>query len=151
MSLWALVMLLGGALSIAEVAVLIKKFPPVDPLVENGLGMAIGGAALLVLSLAVGEPRVLPVTTAGQAALFYQVLFGSIGMFLLYLIVLHRWSASATSYIMLLLPLVAVALGALVLGEQVTGVFLAGGALVIAGVYIGAFATRERSVPSGNR
>ena len=55
------------------------------------------------------------------------------------LFVLHRWSASATSYTFLILPLVTIVLGAVLLGERVTPAFLLGGAVVLVGVYVGAF------------
>jgi drug/metabolite transporter (DMT)-like permease len=62
---------------------------------------------------------------------------GSIGVFVLVLYVLARWTASATSYAFLLFPFVAIALGALLLGEPVQPSFLAGGGVVLAGVYLG--------------
>ena len=63
---------------------------------------------------------------------------GSIGVFMLALYVLARWTASATSYAFLLFPLVAIALGAVLLGEPVQPSFLLGGAVVLVGVYVGA-------------
>ena len=40
---------------------------------------------------------------------------------------------------MLIMPLVTIVLGVVILGEPVSLSFLAGGALVLAGVYVGAF------------
>jgi drug/metabolite transporter (DMT)-like permease len=57
---------------------------------------------------------------------------------MLALYLLARWTASATSYAFLLFPLVAIALGALLFAEPVQPSFLLGGAVVVAGVYIGA-------------
>jgi drug/metabolite transporter (DMT)-like permease len=74
-----------------------------------------------------------------QWSLLYLVTLGSIGLFVLYLVVLRRWTATAASYILLISPLVAILLGALILGEPVGPEFLAGGALVLTGVYVGAF------------
>lgn len=54
------------------------------------------------------------------------------------LIGLHRWTVSATSYTFLLIPLVTVVAGA-ILGERISPAFVAGGALVLAGTYVGAF------------
>ena len=62
---------------------------------------------------------------------------GSIAVFVLVLYVLARWTASATSYAFLLFPLVAIVFGALLLGEPIRTSFLLGGAIVLAGVYIG--------------
>jgi drug/metabolite transporter (DMT)-like permease len=59
-------------------------------------------------------------------------------VFVLVLYVLARWTASATSYAFLLFPLVAIVAGGVLLHEPVQPSFLAGGAIVLAGVYIGA-------------
>jgi drug/metabolite transporter (DMT)-like permease len=65
---------------------------------------------------------------------------GSVIVFTLYLYVIVRWTASATSYSMLLMPLVAVVVASFRFGEPITLAVLAGGALVLVGVYFGAFA-----------
>jgi drug/metabolite transporter (DMT)-like permease len=132
--------LIAGALAMAEVPIVVKKFPRVHPVVENAIGMAAGGGLLLVLSLMAAEPRVLPTTPGVQISLIYLVLLGSIGLFLLFLFVLRRWTASATSYVMLLAPFSAVVLGWLFLGEAPSSLLLVGGAIAIFGVYIGAVA-----------
>ena len=141
-SLGALVALFGGAVSMAEVNIVIKKFPRVHPVVENALGMAVGGGLLLLLSLVRAEPWVVPAELATQVSLAYLILLGSVGMFILYLIVLGRWTASAASYVLLIAPLVAVGLGAAILGERISWTFVVGGLLVLGGVYVGALHPR---------
>ena len=106
---------------------------------------------MLVLSLIVGEPWVLPREPATQLSLLYLILLGSIGMFVLYLFVLGRWTATGTSYSWLLAPPVTVILGVVILGEPVTPWFVVGGALVLAGVYVGAFTPAARPAARGNR
>jgi drug/metabolite transporter (DMT)-like permease len=150
-SLSALLALLGASLSMAEVNIVVKKFPRVHPVVESGLGMAVGGAMLLAVSLALGEPRVIPVQAATQLSLLYLIVFGSIGVFVLYLLVLSRWTATGASYVLLIAPLVTIALGVMILGEAVSAVFVVGGALVLAGVYVGAFHATASPAPRGNR
>ena len=54
------------------------------------------------------------------------------------LVVVQRWTASSTSYIFVLMPVVAVALGALVADERITATTILGGGIVCAGVYMGA-------------
>lgn len=147
----ALLALLGGALSMAEVGIVIKKYPRVHPVVENALGMAIGGALLLILSLIFAEPWVVPSEPATQLSLLYLIVFGSIAVFVLYLVVLGRWTATGASYVMLIMPLVTIVLGVVILGEPVSLSFLAGGALVLAGVYVGAFHPWERQALSDGR
>ena len=58
------------------------------------------------------------------------------------LVVVQRWTASSTSYIFVLMPVVAVALGALVADERITATTIVGGGIVCAGVYLGALARR---------
>jgi drug/metabolite transporter (DMT)-like permease len=136
----SLAALIGGALCAAEVGIVVKRFPRVHPVVQNGVGMAAGGALLFALSVVVGEPWVWPATPPVQISFVYLVLLGSIGLFVLYLFVLGRWTASATSYVLLLAPLAAAVLGWLVLGETVSAALVIGGVLAIAGVYVGAIA-----------
>jgi drug/metabolite transporter (DMT)-like permease len=67
---------------------------------------------------------------------------GSVVLFSLYVFALQRWTASAVSYTTLLMPIVAIALAALVFGDPITPPFVLGAALILAGVYIGAFLRR---------
>jgi drug/metabolite transporter (DMT)-like permease len=73
-------------------------------------------------------------------AIGYVSVIGSVGVFTLFVYVIARWSASASSYVMLLIPLVTVSLGALLDREAITGAYLVGGPMVLAGVYVGVFA-----------
>jgi O-acetylserine/cysteine efflux transporter len=102
----------------------------------------------LALSLALGEPRIVPGDPLVQGSLLYLVLFGSIGLFLLYLFVLSRWTASATSYVLLLAPLATVVLEWAIMGETPSLMLLVGGALVVAGVYVGAIAGPRAKPPA---
>ncbi|HUF85283.1 MAG TPA: DMT family transporter, partial [Acidimicrobiia bacterium] len=63
----------------------------------------------------------------------------SVALFALYLFALARWTASAMSYVTLLFPMATVVLAVLLLGEEVTPALLFGGAVVLGGVYVGAF------------
>lgn len=96
--------------------------------------MAVGAAALLAVSALSGERWTMPREQATVIAFGYLVL-SSVVMFALVLLVIRRWTASASSDVFVLMPLVALAMGALVGGEPVT-VATALGALV--GVYLGA-------------
>jgi drug/metabolite transporter (DMT)-like permease len=71
------------------------------------------------------------------------VLIGSVVVFVLYLRVVERWTASATSYVWPLLPLVAVPFSAAMTGEPISPQLVLGGAVVVLGVYLGAFAPRS--------
>ena len=134
----SLLAMLGNALVAAEAGVIAKGLPRMHPIATNAVGMLVGGALLLVLSAAVGEQHALPEASQTWAALIYLSIVGSIGLFGLFLAMLRRWTASASSYALVAMPLVAIALGAILRGEAITPIFLAGGALVAAGVWIGA-------------
>lgn len=134
----ALGLLLVAAACQAESVVIVKRLPPGDPVAANALGMLLGGTLLIAVSAISGEPFVVPAQPDTWLAMAYLVGPGSIGVFVLALYVLARWSASATSYAFLLFPLVAIVTGAVLLGEPIQPSFLVGGTVVLAGVYVGA-------------
>jgi drug/metabolite transporter (DMT)-like permease len=139
----ALAALLAAAVCIAEVGVAVKWFPYVEPAVLNAVGMTIGTVMLFALALLFGERLRLPAMPATWVTLGYLAV-GSVVLFMLVLYVLNRWTASATSYSFLVLPLVTIALAAVLRGEPIRAGFLAGGALVLVGVYVGAFGSSGR-------
>ena len=136
--LLALALLLGAAACQAESTIVVKRFPPGDPVVANAIGMLVGAGMLAAVAIVTGEAIVIPTRPETWVSMAYLVGPGSIAVFLLVLYVLARWTASATSYAFLLFPLVAITLGAVLLGEQVQASFLAGGAIVLLCVYVGA-------------
>jgi drug/metabolite transporter (DMT)-like permease len=142
----SLALLVAGAACQAEAGIVVKRFPPGDPVPANAIGMLIGAGMLAVVALLAGEAVVLPSRPETWASMAYLVGPGSVAVFILVLYVLARWTASATSYAFLLFPLVAIVLGAALLGEPVQPSFLAGGAIVLAGVYIGAVYRPKRAL-----
>ena len=130
--------LLCGAASMAASPIVVKTFPRVHAVCQNAVGMLVGSAMLLLASWALVEPHGLPVNGRTQLALAYLVILGSIGVFLLFMYLLRRMTASATNYIMLIAPLAAVFLGSLLLSETIGAVFLVGSGLVLCAVFIGA-------------
>lgn len=132
----ALALVLGAA-CIAEGTVVRKLFPRTDPVATNAIALTAGTPLLFLLSVVFGEAWILPRRTNTWVAFVYLVLIGSVVVFNLYLYVLERWTASATSYAFLLMPVATVILAALIAGETITVPFLIGGALVLVGVWIG--------------
>jgi drug/metabolite transporter (DMT)-like permease len=128
---------IGAAAGIAQSNVLIKRLPEVHPITTNAIAMLTGAALLVVVSLAVGERWVLPQQAVTWVAIGHLVLVGTVVVYALGLFVLTRWTASSASYLHILLPLVAVPLGAIFRQEPITPLFLLGAAVVIAGVYVG--------------
>jgi drug/metabolite transporter (DMT)-like permease len=143
-----LLAILLGAVAMAESNVIVKRFPRAHPVSNNAVAMATGAVMLLTLSLVFGERLSVPAEASTWLALGYLVMIGTVVLFTLFLFVISRWTASATSYSMLLMPLVAVVVAAVQLGEPITAAVVAGGALVLVGVYLGAFApTLARPFP----
>lgn len=135
----ALLLLILGPLAIAESGVIVKWIPRSDPFSTNAVAMLTGGGIHALLSLLAAEPWTVPTQTGSLVAIGYLVVFGSVVMFWLYVFALERWTASAVSYTTLLLPLVTIVLAAALFGERISASFLAGGAIILVGVYVGAF------------
>lgn len=136
--LLSLLALLAGAACIAEGSVVFKLFPPTHPTATNAIASTTGALILVLVSILAGEPWFLPTTQTTWAAFTYLALIGSVILFYLYLLVLSRWTASATSYAFLLFPVATIIIAAWLSHEVVTPRFLAGGFIVLAGVWIGA-------------
>lgn len=142
--LLSLLAMIGAAACIAESGIVIKKFPPSHPMATNAVAMLVGALLLISASLVAGENWALPLHPETWWALSYLVLVGSILVFALYLFVLKRWSATGASYQFVLIPLVAVVVGALLADESITIGILLGGLIVLTGVYVGALSHPRR-------
>jgi len=127
-----------GSMCWAEALVVVKAFPRVHPVSLNAVAMAVGGVAILVVSVLSGEKWSIPEAADTWLAQAYLVLPGSVGVFWLYVLVVRAWTASAASYQLVVVPLVTVPVSAWLHDETVTWSFAAGSVLVLAGVYVGA-------------
>ena len=136
------VVLVVGALCASESVIVSKRIGRQHPVVTNFVGMTAGGAALLAGAAVAGERFALPAEGETQLAVAYLVAT-TVGLFLLVLLVVQRWSASSTAYVFVLMPIVAVVLGSLIADEHITVTTIVGGAVVCAGVYLGALARRS--------
>ena len=130
--------IIAGAICLAEAGVIAKKFPRSHPIATNAIAMTIGAVILGSISLITGEPWVIPTQVDTWIAFGYLIVFVTIMVFLLYLYVLGRWTATGTSYGFVIIPLVTVVVASTLAGEQITLSFIAGGVLVLAGVLVGA-------------
>jgi drug/metabolite transporter (DMT)-like permease len=147
-SLPALVALLVAAVCAAQSVILGKRVSGNHPAVTNAIGMGAGALLLLAMSAALGEPWVLPRQPAVVFAVAYLVTVGSLGLFVLVLLVVRRWTASATSYLFVLFPVATMLLEAAILDEPITFQAVTGAVLVMAGVWFGALAPSARRSPA---
>ena len=136
-SLLPLVAIVMAVAVSAEGTVLYKSYPSGDPLVVNSLALSTGAGILILLSIFSRETWILlPASQATWIAYGYLVLAGSVLMFYSFLYVLDRWTASATSYSTLLIPVATIIVAAWLLDEQVTLRFLFGSVIVVIGVWL---------------
>ena len=135
---WGSFALLGLAALFASESVVVSKLAgPQHPVAMNFVGMSAGAVVLMIVAVTAGERLALPADGETRLAVGYLVA-ATVGLFLLVLVVVQRWTASATSYVFVLMPVIAVGLGALLLDEPITATTIVGGMIVCAGVYVGA-------------
>jgi len=139
----------GGALCWSLGAVLSQRlrFPP-DAILRAGMQMTCGGAMLALASVLRGEPAQIgwsSVSGRSLLALGYLIGVGSVVAFACYCWLLKHVRAEAVATHVFINPLVAVALGAWLAGEELRPVHLVSGVLILASVAVIVFARRSRS------
>lgn len=134
---WRSYALLGAAALCFSESVVVSKLARQHPVVMNFVGMTAGALVLLCAAVVAGERLALPRDGETQAAVVYLI-GATVALFLLTLLVVQRWTASVTAYAFVLMPVVAVVVGALLADERVAAPTVAGGAIIAAGVYVGA-------------
>jgi drug/metabolite transporter (DMT)-like permease len=122
-----------------------KRVAGQHPAVTNAIGLGTGTVILLVLSPLFGETWALPREPEVIVAVAYLATAGSIGLFVLLLMVIRRWTASATSYMFVLFPVTTMLLDALLLDEPITARGAVGAVIVMAGVWFGAVSPGARA------
>lgn len=136
--------IVAGVAALSEASVIYKSYQGSDPIVVNALALIIGAAILLPISLLAGEQWLLPSTTAFWLSFGYLVVGGTVILFSLFLYVLERWTATATSYSLLLSPIATIIIAAWLADEVITFRFLVGSLIVILGVWLGALAQPKK-------
>lgn len=104
------------------------------PVASAGYLHLFGGVGFAALSLALGEPRPAPSFVA-WGAFAYLVLAGSVAAFTSFVRTLRLLPTSVVMTYAYVNPVIAVVLGAVVLGETITTTNLGGMALILAGVW----------------
>jgi drug/metabolite transporter (DMT)-like permease len=141
---WESFALLGVAAVCASESVVVSKLAGRQhPVAMNFVGMSAGAVVLVAVAALSGERLALPADGETQFAVAYLVV-ATVALFLLVLVVVQRWAASAAAYIFVVMPVIAVGLGAVLADEAIAATTVVGGAIVCAGVYVGA--TRRRTL-----
>ena len=124
---------------------------PSQPLTAIAMEMIAGGVLLSIAGAAGGEfghVHLSTVSFASVAAFVYLVLVGALVGYVAYIWLLHHVSVTAASTYAFVNPVVAVALGAIVLGEQVTLVTVVAAALIIGAVVFLLVGQSRRAEPA---
>jgi drug/metabolite transporter (DMT)-like permease len=139
-SLLPVLVVLGGSLSWGTGSVLSGRLPvPARPLLGSAMEMLAGGLVLAALAAATGElSRLDPGHVSGGSwlALLYLIGPGSLLAMTCYVIALRSLPTATVSTYAYVNPVVAVALGWLLLGERLTPVTMLGGAVVLVSVVL---------------
>jgi drug/metabolite transporter (DMT)-like permease len=112
---------------------------PPDPLVSVGWQMLLGGTVVGVAGVVAGEPWRVDVSgfsTESIAAWLYLALIGSALAFTAYTWLLRNAPISRVATYAYVNPVVAIALGWLILDETVTGITIAGAAVIVLAVAV---------------
>jgi drug/metabolite transporter (DMT)-like permease len=112
---------------------------PSSMVLATGMELLAGGAALLVLSAVTGEFGSLHlshVSARSWIALGYLIVIGSIVAFSAYGIAIRTLPTATVATYAYVNPVIAVLLGALILGEQLTPAMIGGGVLVVGAVVL---------------
>lgn len=147
-----LVMMIGASISWSTGSFVSRRLRlPRDPLVASVYEMGAGGALLFLGALVFGELASLDPSAYSPSSLLawaYLVIFGSLIGFTAYAWLLRVAPISLVVTHQYVNPLVAIALGMLLLGERPSPLTLVGAFLIVSAVYV---TVRRESSSSGRR
>lgn len=133
---WGMVVTAIAAVGWATGSYLSSRIPlPRDAFVATTFEMLAGGLILLPIGIA-ERPDPAAISPASLAAFAYLVLVGSLVGFTAYVWLLHHAPLGTVSTYAYVNPVVAIALGVLFLGEDVTWRIALGAAIVVASVAV---------------
>jgi drug/metabolite transporter (DMT)-like permease len=139
---------LGSVISWAVGSFLTRYVPlPADPFVATAYEMGIGSVVLAATALLIGEPvpwELPGVPVEAWLGLGYMIVFGSVIAFSAYIWLLHNAPISLVATYAYVNPVIALALGALLAGEAMTGQILLTAATVFAAVVLVVTVERPR-------
>lgn len=126
--------------------VVLKRGPRQHPLGTNAVGSMVGFVVCGLASLIAREPHALPVDPRAIGPILYLAVAGSVVAYGLYTWLVNHWDLSRISFIAVVVPVVAVLLGALVRHERLAAAAISGSLLVIVGLSLGIVSDRRPAV-----
>jgi drug/metabolite transporter (DMT)-like permease len=143
--LWAMLLVVCSALMWATGAFLSRRLPlPRDSFAATALEMLAGGLVLLPIALATTHPHFAAFSARSIGGFFYLVTFGSLIGYTAFVWLLDNAPIQRVATYAYVNPVVAIALGALVLHESITWMIGLGAVIVLASV---AIVVRREAVP----
>lgn len=139
-----LVAILIASVTVAQGVILSKRVAANHPAMTNAVGLIAGVPLLFVISAIAGEAWILPTGTQATWSVLYLMTIGSVGLFVLILLVMRQWTASAAAYAFVLFPVVTMLLEAWLADVPLTLRGVTGALVVMGGVWFGAFSGQRR-------
>lgn len=115
-------------------SIFLKRAPQPSVFAANAVGAAAGAVICLAASVLLGEDRAFPTTLPAIWPVIYLTLAGSLGAYVIFTWLVGHWSVTNASYVGVVVPVIAVILGALVLQETRSPETYLGAAIVVAAV-----------------
>lgn len=132
---WGILAVFAAATVSAVGAMILKRGPKQSAIAVNAVATLTGVPFCLGASFVMAESRVFPSTAAQWGPLLYLTIAGSIGAFVIFTWLLGQWRATSVTFIAVIVPMIAVILGAVFLKES-----LAPGSWIGAVIVVGATA-----------
>lgn len=117
-------------------SIALKRYPQPSAFATNAVGAAAGAVICFAASVLLGEDRSIPSTLPAIWPVIYLTLAGSLGAYVIFTWLVAHWSVTSASYVGVVVPVIAVILGALVLQETRAAETYVGAAIVVAAVVV---------------
>jgi drug/metabolite transporter (DMT)-like permease len=125
-----------AATSAAVSNVVLKQYPQPSAIAVNAVGAVAGLILCALVSIALGEDHSLPTSVAAWWPILYLTLAGSLGAYVLFAWLVEHWAVTSASMIGVVVPVIAVILGAVAKAEQRSPESYLGAVVVLVAVVI---------------
>lgn len=136
----ALLGVFTGASCASLSGVILKRIPPQSTFVVNAVGAVVGAMTCFIASVVLGETRAIPTTWSAWGPILYLATLGNLGAYVLWAWLVTQWKVTSVTVGALIVPVIAVCVGALVRSEAPAPLTYVGAALVLGGVAFALFA-----------
>jgi len=116
--------------------VFLKQTPQPSAFAANAIGAAAGAVLCAVASVVLGEDHALPTTFAAWWPILYLTIAGSLGAYVLFTWLVQHWPVTNASMIGVVVPVIAVILGAVARQEQRAPESYVGAVVVLVAVVV---------------